>query len=113
MSSPVVSSDTSACVGSFKQVVEHDPGVDEVLVLLDFTDLAGFVEWTSGRTAVGETVPDLGDAGFLGPKGADEYNMLCFRKESRAVRVAAGSGGASVSTEDLRKIADLIASRLE
>lgn len=105
------SSDTSACVGSYKVVVEHDPGVDEVLLMVDFTDLKTFEGWAGGRTAVGELVPGLGDAAFAGPVGTDPYQSLCFRKGTRAFRVACGTSGKSITEDDLRAVADLVASR--
>ena len=107
------SSDTSTCVGSYKIVVHSDTALDKTLVMIDFADLAKFVEWAGGRKAVAEVLPGLGDAAFLGPKGAEEYSIVGFRKGDRAIRVAAGSGGDEVTTAQLEQIAELIASRLE
>lgn len=107
------SSDTSACVGSFKIVVDRYGTNNETLLMLDFADLATFAEWANGRTAVGEVIPDLGDAAFLGPEGADAYSMVTFRSGNRAVRVAAGTSGKDISTDQLKRVAELISSRMQ
>jgi len=109
----VSSSDTSACVGSFKVIVDKVGTNNETLVLLDFADLATFAEWANSRTALGETVTGLGDAAFLGPKKADPYTMLCLRSGDRALRVAWGTSGQDIGPEKLRAIAEMIVARMQ
>ena len=102
-------------MGEFKVVEQARTYKTQVLVT--FGNLAEFVHWANGRTAVREIVSGLGDAAFLGPKGAGEPNMLVFRKGSRAVRLGTNmldeDGERAVSNAQLREIADLIASRME
>ncbi len=106
------SSDTSACVGSFKVVVDKVGANNETLLLLDFADLGTFVEWAGSRTALGETVANLGDAAFLGPEKADPYSMLCVRYGDRALRVACGTSGQDIGPDKLRSIAEMIMTRM-
>ena len=108
----MVSSDTSACAGSFKVGAHHYRALDEQLVAIEFANLADFVTWTEGRTAIGEVITDLGDAAFAGPNGAAAYTWLAFRDGTRAIRISAGPGAKGVGIDDLRAIADLIVTRL-
>jgi hypothetical protein len=84
---------------------------------MEFGDLSRFAEWAGGRTAVKAIVSELGDAAYSGPKAGDEPTVLGFRKGTRAVRLSTikvGDDGKRVVTiEQLREMADLIASRLE
>ena len=76
-----------------------------------------FAEWAGGRTAVKSIVSDLGDAAYNGPAGDDEPIMLGFRKGTRAVRLTTlkiGADGKRVVTmQQLRALAELVASRLD
>lgn len=100
-------------MGSFKVIVDRVGTNNETLLLLDFADLATFAEWANSRTAVGQTVTDLGDAAFLGPEKADPYTMLCLRTGDRAVRIACGTSGKDIGPDTLRSIGEMIVARLK
>lgn len=89
----------------------------DALVLVEFGSLTDFAEWAGGSTAVRSIVTGLGDAAYNGPEGEDEATMLGFRKGSRGVRLSTlkiGSDGKRVvSMQQLREMADLVASRLD
>jgi len=89
----------------------------DALVLLEFGGMTDFAEWVGGRTAVKSIVSDLGDAAYNGPSGDDEPIMLGFRKGTRAVRLTTlkiGADGKRVVTmQQLRALAELVASRLD
>jgi len=89
----------------------------DALVLLEFGGMTDFAEWVGGRTAVKSIVSDLGNAAYNGPSGDDEPIMLGFRKGTRAVRLTTlkiGADGKRVVTmQQLRALAELVASRLD
>lgn len=87
------------------------------LVNMTVTDLATFTTWIQGPGAVKEPVSGLGDAAYCGPKTKEVPTLLAFRSGSRAVRLVStrvdDDGARVVSNEQVRELADLIASRME
>lgn len=106
------SSDTSACVGAYKIVTHSAEGVHETLLLVEFSDLATYKTWASGRKSVERVVAELGDEAFLGPKGSAEPTILCLRSGTRAVRLSAAPAGDDIDEEKLRAIAGMVLSRM-
>lgn len=100
-------------MGNFKVVA---PRYD-ALILLNFGDMAEWSKWASGRTAVQSVVADLGDAAFTGPKVKGDPTTLAFRKGTQGVRLTTtklnDDGTWEVTMDQMRRIADLIESRME
>ena len=90
---------------------------DSAVLLITFTDLATFVGWVDDPSEVKEIVSGLGDAGYIGPVDEGSMAWLAFRQGSRAVRLvnyeASEDDTDTISAEQLRGLADLIASRIK
>lgn len=86
------------------------------IVSLTVADLATFVGWADNDSAVKEIIPDLGEAAYVGPSTAEDPQVIVFRKGGRSVRLVStkkdDAGGRLVKSEQLRELADLIASRM-
>lgn len=99
-------------MGAFKIVTHSAEGVHVTLLLVEFSDLATYTTWASGRKSVERVVSDLGDEAFLGPEGSAEPTILCFRSGTRAVRLSAAPAGDEIDEETLREIAGVVLSRM-
>lgn len=87
------------------------------LIYVSFTSLAVFAEFTEIPSEVGDVISGLGDAAYSGPADAAEARWVAFRKSSRAVKIMnvgpSDDSTRAVTAEQLREIADLVASRID